>query len=85
MTNKIKLSSEQSERVSTYESSISHWSSEYTISVLKSQKMLDGVNSLYSSRQKYLNQILTDAGVDVTKISDLQVNDAGELTYSLNS
>ncbi len=82
-TKTLKLSQEDFSKLGHYETSIQHWSNEYTILVLRSKKALDGIDSLYVSRQKLLDDLIASSGVDLKKVRDANITPEGELQINI--
>jgi len=79
MTKTIDLSVDDVEKIKTYEQSIQHWSSEYAILNIKAKKMLDGIDNIYSSRQRIIDQAIHSAEIDPKKVTDVVFDPSGKL------
>jgi hypothetical protein len=85
MTKTLKLSSEELNRLTQFEASIAHWSNEYTVLTLKSKKMLEGVDNLYVSRQKLLDDFIKSNDIKASDIESLNVSPNGDVVIELKS
>ena len=83
MTKTLKLSPEDLNKLNQYESSIAHWSNEYTVLTLKAKKMLDAVDNLYIARQKTLDEYLKNNDVQPSDVESINIGANGELVVSL--
>ena len=83
MTTNLKLSPDELQKITNYEASISHWSSEYTVITLKARKMLEGIDSLYQARQKTLDDFLKANDINPAEVSNMNLGPNGEVTIEL--
>lgn len=83
MTKTIKLSTEDLEKISQYESSISHWSTEHASLLLRARKMLEAVDSLYLARQKCVDDALLSNDIKSSDVESVHIAPNGELTVTL--
>ena len=83
MTQTLKLTPENLTKLSQYESSIAHWSNEHTVLLLKARKMLDGIDALYSSRQKVIDELLSESGIDAKTVSNVNITPNGDVHVEL--
>jgi len=79
----MKLPSEEFNKLTQYEASITHWSNEYTVLNLKARKMLDAIDNLYVARQKTLDDYLKANDVDPGSIESLNLTPDGEIQFTL--
>lgn len=83
MNKTFKLSSEDLNKLTQYEASISHWSNEYTVLTLKSRKMLDAIDNLYQARQKSLDDFLKSQDVKLENVESVNVAPNGDVNVTL--
>lgn len=83
MTKNIPLNPDQLAKLSEYESSISHWSSEHAILSIKAKKVLAGLESLYDARQKMLADIMDEAKVERSKVAEFTIDESGSLILDI--
>lgn len=79
----LKLSNEELQKITSYESSIAHWSSEHTVLTLKARKMLDGIDSLYQARQKTLDDFLKANDINPANVASMNLAPNGDITVDL--
>jgi len=85
MTHTFEPSTETFEKLKSLEQSISFWSTEHAILALKAKKMLDGIDTIYESRQKLLDNMVSEAGFDPKKVEDITVDPAGKIEVKIKS
>jgi hypothetical protein len=85
MTKTLKLSPEDVTKISQYEASIAHWSSEYTVLTLKAKKTLEGIDNLYMARQKALDDFLASNDIPANTVQSLNLGADGEITVVLKT
>lgn len=85
MVKTLKLSPEDTTKISQYEASIAHWSSEYTVLSLKAKKTLEGIDNLYMARQKALDDFLVASDIPTNNVASLNLGVDGEVTVVLKT
>jgi hypothetical protein len=80
MVKTLKLSDEDLNKLTQYESSIAHWANEHTVLVLKAKKMLEGIDNLYVARQKMLDEFIKASDIKPSEVESLSVAPNGEVT-----
>lgn len=83
MKKNLKLSPDDLAKLTQYEASISHWSNEYTVLILKSKKALEGIDSLYQARQKLIDELLKSNDINLTIVDGVDVSPNGDVTVSI--
>jgi hypothetical protein len=78
-TAKLQLSKESLAQLTQFEASISHWSSEHVVLTLKARKMLEAIDSMYLSRQKIIDDLLSDNNIKPADVKDVNVGPNGEV------
>jgi hypothetical protein len=82
-TQTLKLNAETFAKIGHYETSIQHWSTEYTVLTLRAKKTLEGIDSLYVARQKIIDEILEEGEIDIKRVKDVKILADGEIQVEL--
>lgn len=85
MTKTIKLSAEELEKISQFESSISHWSTEHATLLLRAKKVLEAVDNLYLARQKTIDDSLAANDIKGSDVESVHISPNGELTVTMKA
>lgn len=75
----IDLTEDQLSELKKIESSISSWSSRYALLHLRAKETLVAIDNLYSSRQDFLDKVISASGIDPNKCSDVKVDENNKL------
>ena len=69
---RIALSPETVDKMAHIDGSVAHWSQEYTRLMLQAKSMLENIDSLYQARHSMLDGLIKDAGIDHTRVMNVQ-------------
>ena len=83
MSKTIKLSAEVLEKLGQHETSISHWSTEHAILLLRAKNLLSTIDSLYMSRQKMIDEVLAAENIKTSDVTNVNIVPSGEIEVTL--
>jgi hypothetical protein len=75
----ITVNEDQLTKLKEYEASISHWSVEHSVLLLKAKKTLEGIDSIYSARQKMVDGILKENEIELKDVKDILFDPSGTI------
>ena len=79
----VKLNEEQAEKIHKLEMSINHWSIEQAKLSVQVKRMVDAIDTLYETRKRELDSVLSQSEVDVKRVKVAYVDNENNLVYEL--
>ena len=81
----IKLADDKAEKVQKIEMSINHWSIEHAKLSVQAKRMVDAIDTLYETRKRELDHLLTEAGQDPKLVKVVYIDNENNLVFELES
>jgi hypothetical protein len=75
---RIPVQSQDFDKVSHFEASITHWSREHTRMAAGAMDALNTVRDLHIAKNKFVETLCKDAGIDTTKVARLNIGKDGD-------